>query len=44
MFGIFGVDSTISVTVVLLSRALQMGISLFAVPFYLSSKNKIDSK
>lgn len=40
LFGVFGVSATMSVTVVLLSRVLQMGISVFAVPFYLTNEKK----
>ncbi len=41
LFGVFGVSATISIAVVLLSRVLQMGISVFAIPFYLANKKII---
>jgi uncharacterized protein (TIRG00374 family) len=41
LFGIFGVESSAVVTVVLASRFLQMIISLVAVPFYLQNKNNL---
>ncbi len=36
LFGIFGVQSSVAVAVVLLARVLQMLVSLVAVPFYLN--------
>ena len=44
LFGIFGVTSNAAVTVVLLSRVLQILVSLIAVPFYLQNKNKLEYK
>ncbi len=44
LFGIFGVTSNAAVTVVLLSRVLQMLVSLMALPFYLQNKNKLEYK
>jgi len=38
LFGIFGVSASGVVTVVILSRILQMFISLLAIPFYLQDK------
>ncbi len=40
-FGFFGISSSTAVTVVLLSRFLQIIVSLFGVPLYLRDKNKI---
>ncbi len=36
LFGIFGVQSSVAVAVVILARVLQMLVSLVAVPFYLN--------
>ncbi len=38
LFGIFGISASIAVSVVFLSRVLQMFISTLAIPFYLSGK------
>ncbi|XLQ20240.1 MAG: lysylphosphatidylglycerol synthase transmembrane domain-containing protein [Candidatus Moraniibacteriota bacterium] len=40
LFGIFGVSASAAVTVVILSRVLQMLVSLIAIPFYLQNKDK----
>ncbi len=44
LFGIFGVSGSGAVTVVILSRVLQMLVSLIAVPFYLQNKKNLYSK
>ncbi|MEN8252211.1 MAG: lysylphosphatidylglycerol synthase transmembrane domain-containing protein [Patescibacteria group bacterium] len=41
LFGIFGVSASVAVTVVLLSRVLQMLVSFVAIPFYLENKKKL---
>lgn len=44
LFGIFGVNPNAAVTVVILSRVLQMLISLIAIPFYLQNKKTLQHK
>ena len=44
LFGIFGVNPNAAVTVVILSRVLQMLVSLIAVPFYLQNKKTLQHK
>lgn len=44
LFVLLGVSFETAITVALLSRFLQTGISLFALPFYLSEKTVIPSK
>ncbi len=38
LFGIFGVDTSAAVTVVVVARVLQILISLIAIPFYIQNK------
>ena len=44
LFGIFGVSASAAVTVVLLSRVLQMFVSFVAIPFYLQNKKELQHK
>lgn len=39
-FGLYGIDPAICVSVVLISRILQMGVSLIAAPLYMTSKRQ----
>jgi uncharacterized protein (TIRG00374 family) len=40
-FGIFGVDLTVAVAVVMVARVIQMLVSLLALPFYFQSKTEL---
>lgn len=44
LFGIFGVGSSVLVAIVMLSRVLQMLVSLAAVPFYMRHRGDIPHK
>ncbi len=44
LFGIFGVNPNAAVTVVILSRVLQMLVSFTAIPFYLQNKQSLEVK
>ena len=41
LFGVFGVGSSVAVTVVIIARVLQMLVSFIALPFYLRDKNEL---
>lgn len=41
LFGMFGVSSSILVAIVLVSRVVQMCISLIAIPFFFRKKNQV---
>ena len=44
LFSIFGIGASAAVTVVILSRVLQMIISFVAIPFYLQNKKELKCK
>jgi len=44
LFGIFGIESSVLVAIVMLSRVLQMVVSLSAVPLYLRRRDEVVQK
>lgn len=44
LFGFFGLNSSIVIAIVLVSRVIQMLVSLLAVPFFIQEKNFLQKK